>query len=113
MSTCNGAPNHETPMILPPDRTASMAWQEALHAREPLLRTAAGALENHVSAIAACQVADDFYRVGSRAVDGAVRSEFFRNLCRLRPHIYRYDLPRAAGPRDLHALQSHAALAED
>src|SRR6185503_18008735 len=81
--------------------------------RQPLFRAAARALEDHIRAVASSQIADGRDDITSAGVQRLVRSEFAGDLARFITHIYGDDQARATEARDLQALQTHAALAED
>ncbi len=97
-------------MILPPERTASIACSKRAVAGQALLGAAAGALEHDVGADSLGQIADRGHDVALRRVQGMVGPQLARHGAGLVAHVDRDDQSGAAGPGNLHALQAHAPL---
>src|SRR5262249_27739951 len=97
---------------LPPRTHRIERLKERLVTGEPLLRAAAGALEDDIGAVAAGQIADRCNYIAGAGVEGMIGAEVAGNLARLVAHVHGDDLARPAEAGDLQALQPHAALAE-
>ena len=112
-SSSIGAPNHETPTSLPPERTDSIAW---CNDRVPA-RPCFGLPPAHSKTTSAPlpPVSSRIDATGSSlaGIDRDVRAELARDLARLVAHVDGDDQPCPARPGDLQAFEPHAPLPED
>ena len=88
----------------PPDRTASVAWDNVLLPASPC-SGAAAAHSNTTSARYLRSAPLFFHRIARASVNGMVGAQLFGNATGLFPNIHRNHLAGTACARNLHALR--------